>query len=72
MAYATLATASRGAAIPKSSVPKSSVWPNKLDRRGLFRRMLDAIIATRQRQADREIARYSAHARRPPHRRHRT
>ena len=26
--------------------------------RGLFRRMLDAVIATRQRQADREIARF--------------
>ena len=53
MAYVTLAVASRGAALARNFV-----WPNALDRRGLFRRMLDAMIASRQRQADREIARF--------------
>jgi hypothetical protein len=51
MAYAPLALSLRGFALPQSPARKGP---------GLFALLFDAIAASRQRQADREIARYMA------------
>lgn len=37
---------------------KASAQPDAPTRRGMFRRFLDAVMESRQRQADREIARF--------------
>ena len=51
MAYAPLALALRGIALPKSSARKGP---------GFFALLLAAMAESRQRQADREIARFMA------------
>ena len=51
MAYAPLALALQDLALPQSDVRKG---------KGLFARLLDAMIVSRQRDAEREIARYLA------------
>ena len=51
MAYAPLALALRGFALPQSPARKGP---------GLFAMVFSALAASRQRQADREIARYLA------------
>lgn len=49
MAYVPTVSASRDAALTKTSQPP---------KRGLFRKILDAVIATQRRRAEYEIARY--------------
>ena len=51
MAYAPLALAVQDLALPQSPARK---------RQGLFDRLLNALAASRQREAEREIARYLA------------
>ncbi len=51
MAYARSAVAPRELSYPEASIAKPA-------RRGLLRRLLDAMIVSRQLQADREIAHY--------------
>ncbi len=51
MAYAPLALALQDLAIPQSDVRKG---------KGLFARVIDALIVARRRDAEREIARYIA------------
>lgn len=62
MAYASQVIsqviASRGDTFSKNSAGLKAPTQKAPARRGLFRRMLDAVIAVRQRQADREIARF--------------
>ena len=53
MSYARSAVTPRELGYPESRT-------TKVDSRGLLRRLLDAMIASRQRQTDREIARYMA------------
>ena len=53
MAYAPTDFASR-----ENAFPKTSSSATRVAKRGLWRRFLDALMASRQRQADREIARY--------------
>lgn len=51
MAYAPLALTLQGLALPQSDVRKG---------KGLLARLLDAMVVSRQRDAEREIARYLA------------
>jgi hypothetical protein len=51
MAYAPLAAHPRELDYPQTAAPKAA-------RRGLWRRLFDAMITARQRQAEREIAHY--------------
>jgi hypothetical protein len=53
MAYAPLDFASR-----ENAFTQNSVRSNAPTKRGVWRRFLDAVIASRQRQADYEIARF--------------
>lgn len=55
MAYTTTAVDSRELAFTRpQAAPKAKA------KRGLFARMLDAMVAARMRQAEREVARYLA------------
>ena len=42
----------------ENTFPKTSSSPTRAAKRGIWRRVLDAIIVSRQRQADFEIARF--------------
>jgi len=53
MAYAPTDFASR-----ENAFPKTLSAPARVAKRGFWRRVLDALQQSRQRQADREIARY--------------
>ena len=56
MAYAPSAVAPRALSYPKASTT------TRASRRGLLQRIFDAMVASRQRQAEREIARYLQNA----------
>lgn len=53
MSYAPIDFAPR-----ENAFPKTAATPERIAKRGFWRRFLDALHQSRQQQADREIARY--------------